>query len=65
MTSLFDPDRQVLRAATESFNTVFDTEKKREIVWEKYSDDVLKYIMDVLMNETAKTISTHLVYWAD
>jgi len=41
----------------ESFEVIFDTEKKREIVWEKYGDDVLKYISDVLHNETAKTIS--------
>jgi hypothetical protein len=41
----------------ESFEVIFDTEKKRDIVWEKYGDDVLKYISDVLHNETAKTIS--------
>jgi len=40
-----------------SFQAVFDTEKKREIVWEKYADDVFKYILDVLHKETAKTIS--------
>ena len=57
VTSLHDSDRQVARAAMESFEVIFDTEKKREIVWEKYGDDVLKYICDVLHNETAKTIS--------
>jgi hypothetical protein len=36
---------------------VFDTEKKRDIVWEKYSGEVLKFVSDVLINETAKTIS--------
>jgi hypothetical protein len=61
ITSLYDSDRQVARAALQSFNDVFDTEKKREIVWEKYTDDVLKYISDVLMNETAKTISKPLL----
>ena len=57
VASLHDSDRQVARAARESFEIIFDTEKKREIVWEKYGDDVLKYISDVLHNETAKTIS--------
>jgi hypothetical protein len=58
VTSLHDSDRQVARAAMESFDGIFDTEKKKEIVWEKYGDDVLKYISDVLHNETAKTISS-------
>jgi E3 ubiquitin-protein ligase listerin len=57
VTSLNDSDRQVSKAADESFQKVFDTEKKREILWENYSVDVFKYISDVLTNETAKTIS--------
>jgi E3 ubiquitin-protein ligase listerin len=57
VTSLNDSDRQVSKAADESFHKVFDTEKKREILWENYSVDVFKYISDVLTNETAKTIS--------
>jgi len=61
MTSLSDLDRSVARAAAESFNTIFDTDKKREIVREKYSQDVYKYIIDVLSNETAKTISLLVV----
>ena len=60
LSSLYDFDRQVSRAAVESFEAVFDTEKKRDIVWEKYGGDVLKYVSDVIINETAKTIScTH------
>jgi hypothetical protein len=62
VTSLHDTDRQVSRAALESFNSVFETEKKKDIVWEKYTEDVLKYISDVIQNETAKTISgSHLI----
>lgn len=61
ITSLYDSDRMVARAALQSFNDVFDTEKKREIVWEKYTNDVIKYISDVLQNETARTISKHQV----
>jgi hypothetical protein len=57
VTSLYDTDRQASGAAQDSFNTVFATETKRQTVWENYSDDVLKYISDVLTNETAKTIS--------
>lgn len=58
---MYDSDRMVARAALQSFNDVFDTEKKREIVWEKYTNDVIKYISDVLQNETARTISKHQV----
>ena len=57
VTALQDSDRQVARAAADSFEGVFDTEKKRKIVWEKYGDDVFKYVSEVLHNETAKTIS--------
>jgi hypothetical protein len=57
VTSLYDSDRQASRAATESFQAIFDTEAKKAIVWEKYGSDILKYISDVLTNENAKTIS--------
>lgn len=36
---------------------IFDTEKKREIVREKYGEDVLRFISQVLNNDSAKTIS--------
>jgi hypothetical protein len=62
VTSLHDLDRQVAKAAVESFEKVFDTEKEREIVWDKYGGDVLKYISDVLTNETAKTISKNYIF---
>ena len=57
MTSFFDSDRQVSKAANDSFLAIFDTQAKRNIVWEKYSKDVVQYVSDVLKNETAKTIS--------
>jgi E3 ubiquitin-protein ligase listerin len=57
VTSLYDTDRQASSAAWDSFKTVFETETKRQTVWENYNDDMLKYISDVLTNETAKTIS--------
>lgn len=59
ITSLHDSDRMVARASLQSFNDVFDADKKREIVWEKYANDVIKFISDVLRNETARTISKH------
>ena len=62
VTSMYDSDRQVAREAMNSFQTVFETEKKRDIVWDKYADDVSKYISDVLLNETAKTISSGPVW---
>ena len=62
VTSLYDQDRQASRAAVESFENVFDTEKKRDIVWDKYAGDILRYISDVLTNETAKTISKNYIF---
>jgi len=38
---------------------IFDTEKRREIVKEKYGEDVLRYILQVLENESARTISMY------
>jgi len=56
-TARYDSDRQVSRAAQESLVGIFDTEKKREIVREKYGEDVLRFISQVLNNESARTIS--------
>ena len=57
IASLYDSDRQVSRAAVDSFQAVFDTDKKREIVYERYTGDIIKYISDVLLNETAASIT--------
>ena len=62
VTSLYDQDRQVSRAAVDSFEKVFDTEQKRNIVWDKYGGDILRYISDILTNETAKTISKNYIF---
>jgi len=58
-TAVYDSDRQVSRAAQDSFVGIFDTEKRREIVKEKYGEDVLRYILQVLENESARTISMY------
>lgn len=55
--SRYDSDKQVARVAEESFHSVFDTEKKRKIVWEKYSGDILKFVIETLTKETAMSIS--------
>jgi E3 ubiquitin-protein ligase listerin, N-terminal domain len=65
MTAQYDLDRVVARAATESYTIVFNTGKKREIIRKNYYHDVYSYIMDVLRNETAKTISLSCVVVAD
>ena len=57
VTSLSDNDRQSRGAAAESFNIVFETDRKKVIVWKNYDEDIRKYISDVINNETAKTIS--------
>ena len=57
MITFYDSDRQASRASIDSFQAVFDSEKKRDIVWDKYGGDILTFVSEVLRDETAKTIS--------
>jgi hypothetical protein len=65
IASRYDPDRQVARFAEESFRNVFDTDQKQEIVWERYSTDVLEFITDTITKETSKTISKRQIIRVD
>ena len=57
MVSLYDPDRQVSKTATECFNLAFVTDKKKETVWGELSKDIRTYILEILQNETPRSIS--------
>lgn len=61
VVSLFDPDRQVSKTAIEGFNNCFETEKKKQSVWGNLSKDIRKYILDILKNENARTISIYTI----
>lgn len=53
----FDNDKSVSRAANESFKQVFSSEEKMENVWRLYQVSILEYARDVVVKETANTLS--------
>ena len=54
---LFDNDKSVVRAANESFVKVFASEEKRKNVWRLYQSSIIEYHRDVVVEETAATLS--------
>ncbi|KAJ5901838.1 hypothetical protein N7495_002366 [Penicillium taxi] len=57
LAGIYDSDRQVHQAALESFTKVFSTEEKRNNVWKIYQSAILEFIDDVLLHQTALTLS--------
>ncbi|OJJ50016.1 hypothetical protein ASPZODRAFT_128604 [Penicilliopsis zonata CBS 506.65] len=57
LAGLYDTDRPVVRAALESFTRVFSTEEKRSSVWKIYQSSILDFVDDVLLQQTALTLS--------
>lgn len=57
LAGLYDNDRPVQRAALESFTKVFSTEEKRSNVWKIYQSSILDFVDDVLLHQTALTLS--------
>ena len=53
----YDNDRSVSRAAIESFRRVFSSEEKIKNVWRLYQVPILEYATDVVVKETANTLS--------
>lgn len=53
----YDNDKTVSRAANESFNRVFSSEEKAKNVWRLYQVSILEYAGDVVVKETANTLS--------
>ena len=53
----YDNDKSVSRAADESFRRVFSSEEKMKNVWRLYQISILEYARDVVVKETAKTLS--------
>ena len=53
----YDNDKSVSRAANESFRQVFSSEEKINNVWRLYQTSLLEYAMDVIVKETANTLS--------
>ena len=53
----YDNDKSVSRAADESFRRVFSSEAKMKSVWRLYQTSILEYARDVVVKETALTLS--------
>ncbi|PYH99722.1 hypothetical protein BO71DRAFT_479401 [Aspergillus ellipticus CBS 707.79] len=57
IAGLYDNDRPVHRSALESFTRVFSTEAKRSGVWKVYQSSILDFVDDVILQQTALTLS--------
>ena len=57
IAGIYDNDRPVHRAAVESFTKVFTTEEKRNNVWKIYQSSILDFVDDVILHQTALTLS--------
>ncbi|KAJ5500783.1 Zinc finger RING-CH-type [Penicillium expansum] len=57
IAGIYDNDRLVHRAALESFTKVFTTEEKRNNVWRIYQGSILDFVDDVILHQTALTLS--------
>jgi len=57
VVSLYDSDRQVAKTAIECFNAAFETDAKKKSVWGNLSEDIRLYILNILRNENARSIS--------
>ncbi|KAJ5789209.1 uncharacterized protein N7518_006220 [Penicillium psychrosexuale] len=57
IAGIYDNDRPVHRAALESFRKVFTTEEKRNNVWKIYQSSILDFVDDVILHQTALTLS--------
>ncbi|KAJ5274712.1 hypothetical protein N7505_003257 [Penicillium chrysogenum] len=57
IAGIYDNDRPVHRAALESFTKVFSTEEKRNNVWKIYQTSILDFVDDVILHQTALTLS--------
>ena len=53
----YDNDKSVSRAADEAFRRVFSSEEKKKNVWRLYQISILEYARDVVVKETAHTLS--------
>ena len=53
----YDNDKSASRAANESLRQVFSSTEKMKTVWRLYQTSILEYARDVIVKETANTLS--------
>ncbi|KAJ5131164.1 Zinc finger RING-CH-type [Penicillium bovifimosum] len=57
IAGIYDNDRPTHRSALDSFTSVFPTEEKRNNVWKIYQASILNFVDDVILHQTALTLS--------
>ncbi|KAJ5581771.1 Zinc finger RING-CH-type [Penicillium sp. DV-2018c] len=57
IAGIYDIDRPTHRSALDSFTSVFPTEEKRNNVWKIYQASILDFVEDVILHQTALTLS--------
>lgn len=57
LAGIYDNDRPVHQSALESFTRVFSTDEKRSGVWKVYQSAILEFVDDVILQQTALTLS--------
>ncbi|RAK97481.1 ubiquitin-protein ligase RKR1 [Aspergillus ibericus CBS 121593] len=57
LAGIYDNDRPVHLSALESFTRVFTTDAKRSGVWKVYQSAILDFVDDVILQQTAQTLS--------
>ncbi|KIW05610.1 uncharacterized protein PV09_03481 [Verruconis gallopava] len=57
LAGLYDTDKAVAKAASESLSQVFATAEKRQALWRAYQDPLLDFCRDVFDKESPQTLS--------
>lgn len=65
LAGMFDGDKMVTNAATESVKQVFQTEEKLNNVWKLYLGSILGYCSDAVFKETTNTLSDERIISPD
>lgn len=65
LAGLYDNDRPVSRSVVESLTRVFATEEKRSNLWKVYQGPILEFVDDVILHQTALTLSDERVVKPD
>ena len=57
LAGLYDNDKSVCRAANAAYQKIFNSEEKRNNIWHLYQVSVIEYSQDVIITETANSLS--------
>lgn len=57
LAGIFDNDKRVMRAASNSFVQVFPSEEKQKNVWRVYQSSIITYCRDAILKESTGSLS--------